>query len=184
MTRRAFIILLLCAVGFLNGIASMAEISDEGLVTMRPPELKKLDPLVGNWDGEATIYSTPSSTKSTARMKASFRWILRTYHLEGTLSYAQQGRSFEGRVLITYDWNRKAYIAYWIDDFSSLPVLYTGSFREGSLVVNGSLYQQPRPSKQRLRLKLLSNDEWELTGGSDFTGEMIDSFALRAHRTN
>jgi hypothetical protein len=152
------------------------------LVTMRPPELKKLDPLVGAWEGVATFYATPSSPKSTSPLKAAFRWILRTYHLEGTLNYTQQGKPLEARILLTYDWNRKLYQAYWVDDFSSLPVLYSGSLRDGTLALTATVQQQPRPFKQRLQLKMLPGDDWQMTISSDFSGDMADNYTLRAHR--
>ena len=151
------------------------------LVTMRPAQLNALDPLAGEWEGSATVYATPTSPKTTAPLSASFRWVLRTYHLDGILKYRLDDRPIEVHLLLTYAWNKRVYQAYWADDFSSIPVLYTGAVRNGVLVLSGFTQQEPKPLKQQIRLTLTPG-QLDLVGSAEFDGDWADRFKLQAKR--
>lgn len=156
--------------------------SQTDLVTFIPPELKLLDPLVGDWKGTMQAYG-PATGKSSSPLTASFHWILRGYHLEGFLHCTFDKKSYEGRLLWSYDFLAKRYYLYWIDDFSSLSTVYAGVLgKDNSLQLTNRLIQGGQTTIQKLRL-VPERAHWEIfIRNEDLDGELISSRSFQATR--
>jgi len=146
-----------------------------------PPELRKLNVLVGDWVG--TIQSDHGETSQAhSSLEASFRWILDGYHLEGILHHTIGNRTYEARLVWSYDLLAKRYRVYWINNFSSLPMLYSGIPQPGNTIeISGKSGQGSEQTVERVLL-VFSKERWQMTVTSQAAGRVRAKDVLRADR--
>jgi len=111
----------------------MAAVAQE--MEMAPPkEMKAVEFFLGNWTGtnkmtfgEQTMES-PGSVKCDLFLGGRF---VRSMHV-----YDMAGMKFEGCHLLSYDTEKKKYVAWWFDQVSSQPMEMEGNFEgDGKLVM-------------------------------------------------
>jgi hypothetical protein len=153
-------------------------------VTQRPAALSRIESLAGQWVGTGSVRALPEFPGTEAPFEGTFQWILNGYHLEGTLKYRVDGKPYEGKLLISFDLESQRYQAHWADNFSSMALTYSGSFEgeSSTLVLKAVRKQGAQSVNERLRFRIRSADEWELTGSSDAGGEMRETLLVHARR--
>jgi hypothetical protein len=96
------------------------------------PELKKLEPLIGEWITEGDDKATPLGPAGKATSKASIKWILNGFHIEWQYSYTTvAGLKGEGREIDCYDPITKTYPGRWFEA--------DGSYTSGTYAPNGNV---------------------------------------------
>jgi hypothetical protein len=96
--------------------------------TMGPsPEQKKLEPLVGEWEAKITMHGPmPAESKGveTNRMICGGKWM------ESVFQGEIMGMPFEGRSLMGWDAEKKAYAGIWIDNMGPAMTSMQGTWSE------------------------------------------------------
>ena len=77
-----------------------------------------LDPMVGGWDAEVTLYLGPDMTeKSTGTMVN--EWVFDGRYVVGTFEGSAMGQPFSGMSILAYDNAAQTYRGLWIDSMST-----------------------------------------------------------------
>jgi hypothetical protein len=125
-----------------------------------PPEVKVLEKRVGVWNTETTINKaewTPQAGMVASTDNA--RMTLKGRYLE---SSDTNGRGGEGKLLATYDINRKAYRLWYFDAVGNVTE-FTGQYDEKEKTLTWTGMPQPG-AISTARWKFLGEDkfEWDL----------------------
>jgi hypothetical protein len=101
--------------------------------TSKPyPELKKLEPFIGEWTSVGEDKATPLGPAGKSSSKASTRWILNGFSIEWEYSYTTGGgQKVEGREIDCYDPQSKTFPARWIET--------DGSYTTGTYTPKGNV---------------------------------------------
>jgi hypothetical protein len=96
------------------------------------PELKKLQPFVGDWVGEGEDKATPLGPAGRTTSKASAKWILNDSHLQWEYSYTTaKGQTFVGREIDCYDPISMSFPARWFEE--------GGAYTDGVYIPSGNV---------------------------------------------
>jgi hypothetical protein len=101
--------------------------------TAKPyPELKKLQPLIGEWTTVGEGKATPLGPAGKTSTKANVHWILNGFFIEWEYSYTTGGgQTVEGREIDCYDPQSKTFPARWFET--------DGSYTTGTYTPNGNV---------------------------------------------
>ncbi len=96
------------------------------------PELKKLEPLIGEWVSEGEDKATPLGPAGKTSGKASVKWILDGFNMEWQYSYTTGGnQNVAGHETDCYDPLNKTYPGRWFEN--------DGSYTSGAYTPNGNV---------------------------------------------
>jgi hypothetical protein len=96
------------------------------------PELKKLEPLIGEWVSEGESKATPLGPAGKTSSRFSIKWILNGFYIEWQYSYTTaQNQKGEGREIDCYDPISKTYPGRWFES--------DGSYTSGAYSANGNV---------------------------------------------
>ena len=147
-------------------------------------EMARLAPLIGAWKGSFWSAENPDSTPSATPLSAVFRRVLNGAHLEGTFNHLLEGRPFEGRLLLSYDWHSRRYIAHLVDNSSTQALTFTGTFTAPrTLVLQASRKDDRQVIHERIRIVIDPAGGWDWFEASNVRGEMSESLTMSV-RTN
>jgi hypothetical protein len=101
--------------------------------TTKPyPELKKLEPLIGEWASEGEEKATPLGPAGKSSSRSSVKWTLNGFNIEWQYSYTTGGnQKVEGREIDCYDPITKTYPARWFET--------DGSYTSGTYSPKGNV---------------------------------------------
>jgi hypothetical protein len=87
-----------------------------------------LDGSVGKWEHKVTMWMAPGAppTESTATSTAA--WSMDGRWMEETFDGSMWGMPFKGRNLLGYDNFRNEYVAIWMDNLSTAPMISRGTY--------------------------------------------------------
>lgn len=88
---------------------------------------KHLAPFVGSWKGEATMWMGPDSEPMVEQSFAEISWILGGRFLSWKNTGAFGEMPYEGLAVEGYNNGEKRYESFWIDNFGTLMLFFTGS---------------------------------------------------------
>jgi hypothetical protein len=146
-------------------------------------QMAQLAPLVGEWKGSFWSVDNPDSTPSATPLSAVFRRVLNGAHLEGTFKHLLDGRPFEGRLLLSYDWHSRQYIAHLVDNASTQALTFTGAFTDRrTLVLQASRKEHRQVIHERIRIVIDPAGGWDLFEASDVRGEMRESLTMTVRK--
>ena len=102
----------------------------------RPTEgHRRLEKLIGQWEGEERVHPTPWSPGGIARGRVANRLaldgfaVVQDYHHEGP-----DGTRFEGHAVFRWDSETGDYVCHWFDSFGGAPSEFRGEF-DGDVLV-------------------------------------------------
>ncbi len=96
------------------------------------PEMKKLQPFIGDWITESDAKATPLGPAGKTSGKTNGRWLFGGFYLEWQYSYANaSGQKIEGREIDCYDPITKTFPARWFES--------DGSYTSGVYTPNGNV---------------------------------------------
>jgi hypothetical protein len=96
------------------------------------PELKKLQPFIGEWVSEGEDKATPLGPAGKTTGKATGKWMLNGFHLEWEYAYTNEAnQKFSGREIDCYDPISKTFPARWFEN--------DGSYTSGAYIPNGNV---------------------------------------------
>ena len=98
---------------------------------------KKLEALVGDWEGEETLYPSPMDPVG-GRALARIRNVLALEGFAVIHDYAQQRQTsvnFRGHGVFTWKADLKLYSLFWFDSLGLPPMEFRGTFDGGELVL-------------------------------------------------
>ena len=96
-------------------------------------QMAKISFFNGIFQGDSKLNA--GGTEITAPTKAQGKLALKGRYYEVDLEYMIPGMPTDGKVIITYDSAVKLYRSWWFDSLSSTPIVQTGKFEAGSLVL-------------------------------------------------
>jgi hypothetical protein len=117
------------------------------------PELDKLSFLVGDWVHAENYYPGPTGPGGKGGGRSKAAWVLGNQHLlVSYVSKAPMGQ-IEGRGILNWDPQAKAYRMYWFDNTGASTV-YSGTFNaEGALVLSADSASGAGPAKQQFTIR-------------------------------
>ncbi len=83
------------------------------------PEHKRLDALVGSWEGTVTMWMDPSKPPTESKCTAERKWVLGGRFLHEEVKGEFMGMPFQGVGLTGYDNTQKKYTAMWVDNLTT-----------------------------------------------------------------
>jgi hypothetical protein len=96
------------------------------------PELKKLEPLIGEWTAEGEDKATPLGPAGKTSSKFSIKWILNGFYAEWQYSFTTAaGQKGEGREIDCYDPVAKTFPGRWFET--------DGAYTSGNYTPNGNV---------------------------------------------
>jgi hypothetical protein len=119
----------------LVGVAAVVLVAVVGLRAQTPkpyPELRKLEPFIGDWVNEGEDKATPLGPAGKTSGKANGKWILNGFYLQWEYSYTNvAGQTFTGREIDCYDPVTKTFPARLFDT--------RGEDTDGVYIPNGNV---------------------------------------------
>jgi hypothetical protein len=107
---------------------------DMGMPPIPTEELKKVDFLVGEWGGKDKMFFGGQESESTSKTKGEM--VLGGRYIRGVVTYMMAGSPpMEGMHLLTYDPEKKAYVAWWFDSAAPNVMEMSGNFEGDKLVM-------------------------------------------------
>lgn len=117
------------------------------------PEAQKLDFLAGDWIHAENYYPGPMGPGGKGGGRSKTTWILGNHELLVTYVSKTPMGTIEGRGVLGWDPDRKAYRMDWFDNTGDA-VHYTGDFNaEGVLVLAADRVHAGQPQKQQFLIK-------------------------------
>ena len=149
-----------------------------------PPELAKLQFLVGDWVHEELHHGTASGAPGRGAARSKILWILGGHRLYITYKSLSAGGEHEGRGLLGWDAEEKAYRLDWFDNRGQV-ARYSGTFNpEEALVLAGEPVVDGQRVRQQLTVKKQPGGKYLLTdesGPADQTPKLrLESLAQPA----
>ena len=149
---------------------------------MRPPAMAQLNGLVGEWHGTVRLH-LQGQPDETSSLKSSFQWVLRDYHLHGTLQYTVGSRSYEALIIWSYNRDTKEYKTLWIHNFSSDAEIYHGTFHDGAFNLTSRYREGGKNIISSLHLAVDASRHWTMKVTSGPDGEVRTITAFTADRS-
>jgi len=87
---------------------------------------KKLDAMVGKWDGKVTMWNAPGQPPAQWTATSDTVWVLGGRWIEEKVSGTFMGMPFHGLGYTGYDNMKKQYVGTWMDNMSTSMMLSTG----------------------------------------------------------
>lgn len=97
------------------------------------PELKQLQPFVGQWSGEGESKATPIGKAGKSSYTQTADWILGGFFLHWQYSLKGPDGEFKGIEVDSYDPKSKIFHAQWWDD--------TGNITTGTYILRGNVIE-------------------------------------------
>lgn len=117
------------------------------------PETKKLDFLAGDWIHSENYYPGPSGPGGKGGGRSKATWILGNHDLLVTYVTKAPMGTIEGRGMLGWDAEKKAYRMDWFDNTGDV-VHFLGEFNpEGVLVLSADRVVGGQPMKQQFLIK-------------------------------
>lgn len=88
---------------------------------------KHLAPFVGSWKGKVTMWMGPDGEPMVEQSVAEVSWILEGRFLSWKNTGEFGGMPFEGLAIEGYNNGEQRYESFWIDNFGTLMLFFTGS---------------------------------------------------------
>ncbi|PZR29579.1 MAG: hypothetical protein DI535_02370 [Citrobacter freundii] len=86
----------------------------------------------GNWDGEVTMWETPTSAPQKSTTKAVNKMIFGGRYQISTHTGNMMGMPFEGQSIVGYDNGKKQFVSSWIDNMGTGIMYLTGPWDSAS----------------------------------------------------
>jgi Protein of unknown function (DUF1579) len=117
------------------------------------PETKKLDFLAGDWIHSENYYPGPGGPGGRGGGRSKATWILGNHDLLVTYVTKAPMGTIEGRGMLSWDAEKKAYRMDWYDNTGDV-VHFTGDFNpEGVLVLSADRVHAGQPLKEQFLIK-------------------------------
>lgn len=87
-----------------------------------------LSGLVGEWDGDITMWMDPSQPPQKYKGTAKYTAIMGGRYIEGTYGGEMMGMPFEGKDINGYDKAKKKYFTFWIDNMGTGTMYVEGTY--------------------------------------------------------
>lgn len=138
-----------------------------------PPELKKLEILLGSWTSNDHMFESPFGPESNSTGKTTCKWVFNGMHLEGNHEFEMAGKPMYGRSTWGWDPERKQYQIVWVDGTAPSAIVYNGAFSSDNTLVFYSTYMwQGKAVSEKLTYTFPDPDSYVFTMDSDMSGEM------------
>jgi hypothetical protein len=135
MKRFSFLMILFAAL-FVSFNAFGQDVSQDEMMKawqeyMTPgDEHAMLANLVGEWEGDITMWMDPSQPPQNTKGTAKYLAIMDGRYIEGTYGAMMMGMPFEGKDISGYDKAKKKYFTFWIDNMGSGMTMARGKYDE------------------------------------------------------
>ena len=110
----------------------MKQMMEKMMAQMQPgPEHKKLDVMLGNWEGDVKFWMNPGDEPMTSHGTAKREWMLNgrwlAEHVDAP-AMMEGGPAFKGFGLTGYNTIEKRYEMYWFENMSTWAMTATGKW--------------------------------------------------------
>ena len=95
-----------------------------------------LSSMVGEWDGDITMWMDPSQPPQNTKGTATYQTIMGGRYVEGTYSALMMGMPFEGKDINGYDKAKKKYFTFWIDNMGTGTMYVEGTYDKKTKTLN------------------------------------------------
>ncbi len=100
------------------------------------PEHKMLANMVGEWDGEISMWQDPSQPPQTSKGSAQFESIFDGRYIIGKYTGNMMGMPFSGMDITGYDNVKKMFFTSWIDNMGTGVMYVEGTYDKNSNTFN------------------------------------------------
>lgn len=116
------------------------------------PEHKMLADMVGEWEGDITIWMDPSQPPQTMKGKTVYESVMGGRYIVGHYSGNMMGMPFNGMDITGFDNALKVYQNIWIDNIGTGMMMTEGSFdsKSNSIIYKGKMVE-PSGNKVNVR---------------------------------
>jgi len=168
---------------FLISFSSFAQDMDQDAMmkawqeSMTPgPEHKMLSNMVGEWDGEISMWMDPSQPPQTTKGSVKYEAIFGGRYIVGDFSGNMMGMPFSGMDITGYDNVKKVFFSSWIDNMGTGIMYVEGTYDKDSntLTYHGETVD-PMGNKTKVRevVTIIDKDHSKFEMFMDMgTGEM------------
>lgn len=133
----------------------------------KPEELKKLEFLIGKFDGKQKMFMDPSQPPTESKGSVESKWILDGRYLSWGYKGDFMGMKMEGFFTITFDPSIKKYIGTWIDNMGNGILVMKGNFEGSKLILTTDEMDVEGMGKVTMR-----STYWAIEGGFHFDLDM------------
>jgi hypothetical protein len=138
-----------------------------------PPELKKLQILIGTWTSKAHTEAGPSGQATDYTGLTKFAWAFDGMHVEGEHTYRMGGKPEKGRSTWGWDPERKQYQVIWTSTAFPASYVYYGTFPDDTTaVLFGTYMVSGRAVTDKMTYTFRGKDEYTFVVESDAGGTM------------
>lgn len=102
-----------------------------------PDEMKKVAPLVGEWDVVMKMQMEPGGEWTESSGECTYELILDGCAIRQTYTSETGGMSFKGGGIICFNRTSGKWQATWLDNMSASLSVYEGGYEDGQMVVYG-----------------------------------------------
>jgi len=99
-------------------------------------EHKMLADVVGEWEGDITMWMDPTQPPEKYKGTAKYQLILGGRYVEGFYGGEMMGMPFEGRDISGYDKAKKVFFSFWIDNMGTGKMYLEGTYDKDSKTLN------------------------------------------------
>ena len=141
MKRFSFLMILFAAL-FVSFNAFGQDVSQDEMMKawqeyMTPgDEHAMLANLVGEWEGDITMWMDPSQPPQNTKGTAKYAAIMDGRYIEGTYGAMMMGMPFEGKDISGYDKAKKKYFTFWIDNMGTGTMYVEGTYDKKTKTLN------------------------------------------------
>lgn len=139
---RKLSLMLVVAIGIV-GAANSQDQADMSAMFKVPEEVKKLDSMVGVWEGEEKLYFGPSPM--TAKVKITISKVMNGRWMEELHEYESPAmmKIMVGKMLTTYDADKKVWNTYWFDSGSASAISMKGKDEGNAHISISEAFEMP-----------------------------------------
>lgn len=151
------------------------------------PNHKLLDPRVGKWNGEVTMWHEKDSPPETSACTAEAKWIYDGRYLQETVEGNFNGQTFLGQSWTGYDNMKKKFVWVWIDNMGTGLMNAEGTYEAKDKTFKYT-YEHPdimkgKYHKGRSVEKWTDNDHWvSEMHGADVEGKEMKMMEIKYTR--
>lgn len=124
-------------------------------------EHKMLEGVVGEWEGDISMWMDPSQPPQNYKGTSTYKTILGGRYIEGIYTGSMMGMPFEGRDINGYDKAKKVYFTFWIDNMGTGTMYLEGTYDKNTNSLNYSGETvDPMGNKMKVRevIKMIDKD--------------------------
>jgi hypothetical protein len=148
---------------------------------------KLLDPRVGKWNGEVTMWHDKNSPPETSKCTTEAKWIYDGRYLAETVEGNFDGQTFLGQSWTGYDNMKKKFVWVWIDNMGTGLMNAEGTYEEKDKAFKFT-YEHPNIMKGKYEKghsvdKWIDNDHWVMEmHGVDAEGKEMKTMEIKYTR--